>query len=234
VSAPLVLVDRSRPTTTAPRVALRGSTSVSTDPRAPLPAYISWTSSDPGGAGVRAYEVKRSVDGGAFATLATGVTARSLPVSVTPGHSYRYEVRAIDNAGNVGAWVASSTFRPYLRQDTYGSLSWSAGWATVADATASGGSTRWATVAGARVSYTFTGRAIAWVTTFGPNRGLARVYIDGVLVATIDCVAATTMPRRVGFGGKAWSSSGTHTIRIVVVGTPNRPRVDVDAFEVLR
>lgn len=232
-SAPVVRIDRLRPTTSAPRVALRGGASVSADARAPLPAAISWTASDPGGAGVRTYEVTRSIDGGAFETLATGVTARSLPVSVTPGHTYRFAVRAIDNAGNVGAWVAGSTFRAYLPQDTYTSLGWSGAWATAADATASGGSTRSATTAGARVSYTFTGRAIGWVTTFGPTRGLAKVYIDGVLVATVDCVAATAIPRRVAFG-KAWSSSGTHTIRVVVVGTSHRPRVDVDAFEVLR
>jgi hypothetical protein len=71
------------------------------------------------------------------------------------------------------------------------------------------------------------------VTTLGPNRGLARVYIDGVLVATVDCVASALVGRRIVFA-KSWSSSGTHTIRIVVVGTPNRPRIDIDAFEVLR
>ena len=83
------------------------------------------------------------------------------------------------------------------------------------------------------MSYTFTDRAVAWVTTFGPTRGLARVYVDGVLVATIDCVAPGMIGRRVAFA-KSWSSSASHTIRIVVVGTPNRPRVDLDAFEVLR
>jgi hypothetical protein len=46
-------------------------------------------------------------------------------------------------------------------------------------------------------------------------------------------VAPGLIGRRIVFA-KSWSSSGTHTIRIVVLGTPNRPRVDIDAFEVLR
>jgi hypothetical protein len=205
----------------------------STDPRVPLPARITWTASDPGGSGDRSYEIKRSVDGAAFAAFASGITATSLDVNVSPGHSYRYEVRAIDRAGNVGAWVAGATVRAFLPQQTYTGFTWSGPWTSANDPVASGGSTRWASAAGARVTYTFTGRSIAWVTTLGPNRGLARVYLDGVLVATIDCISPTVVGRRVVFA-KAWSTSATHTIRIVVVGNSYRPRVDLDAFEVLR
>jgi spore germination protein YaaH len=233
VSAPTVRIDRSAPVATGPRVALRGGTLGSPAAVVTLPARVSWTATDPGGSGVRSYEIKRSVDGAAFAPYASGVTGTYLDIGVVPGHTYRFEVRAVDAAGNVGAWVAGSTVRPYLPQQTHAGLSWSGTWTSATDPTMSGGSVRWATAAGARVSYSFTGRSIAWIATFGPNRGLARVYVDGTLVATVDCVAPTTVPRHVAFV-KAWSGSGTHTIRIVVVGTPNRPRVDVDAFEVLR
>jgi hypothetical protein len=33
---------------------------------------------------------------------------------------------------------------------------------------------------------------------------------------------------------RAWARTGTHTIRIAVAATPGHPRVDVDAFEILR
>ena len=39
--------------------------------------------------------------------------------------------------------------------------------------------------------------------------------------------------RRVIFQ-RAWGSVGTHTIKVVPVGTAGHPRVDIDAFVVLR
>lgn len=87
--------------------------------------------------------------------------------------------------------------------------------------------------AGASLRYTFTGRGIGFVTTRGPDRGPLRVYLDGILVATVD-----TYARSLGFRSMAWSRtwsrSGTHTIRLVLVGPPGHPRVDLDAFEILR
>jgi hypothetical protein len=67
----------------------------------------------------------------------------------------------------------------------------------------------------------------------GPDHGAAKVYVDGVLVTTIDLHAASTTYRRVAYA-RSWSASGNHTLRIVVVGTAGRPRVDIDAFEVVR
>jgi hypothetical protein len=59
-----------------------------------------------------------------------------------------------------------------------------------------------------------------------------RIYIDGVLQATVNLQAATTTYRFVAFS-MTWSSVGTHKIRVVSVGTPVA-RVDVDAFSVIR
>ncbi len=56
------------------------------------------------------------------------------------------------------------------------------------------------------------------------------MYIDGVLVSTVDLHARATHYRRVIFR-TAWSASGAHTITIRPVGNG---RVDVDGFEVLR
>ena len=67
----------------------------------------------------------------------------------------------------------------------------------------------------------------------GPDRGIARVYVDGVLARTVDLGAASPGAATVVFR-RAWGSAGLHRLRIVVVGTAGRPRVDVDAFAVLR
>jgi hypothetical protein len=229
-----VLIDRSAPTSGTPKVSLRaGVTLGSTSPTAGALAYLNVSATDPGGAGVQGYDVKRSVDGRAFAYFATGMTAKTLPVSLKPGHTYRFEVRARDKAGNVGGWVSGPTLRSYLPQQTSPVLTWKGTWTRLLDTRFSGDSVRYATGAGASVSYSFTGRAIAWISLFAPSDGAAKVYVDGTLVTTVNLHSATKSFERVAYA-RTWSRSGLHTIRIVVVGTAGHPRVDVDAFEVLR
>lgn len=66
--------------------------------------HVSWTvPTDPGGSGVASYTVQRSVDGGAFSTVAS-VTTTSYD-DVSPGEgSYRYQIQAVDGVGNVGSF----------------------------------------------------------------------------------------------------------------------------------
>lgn len=222
-------VDRSAPTTGVPALSLRSGTTLS---GGSLRGQLALRGTDTGPAGIGSFEVRRSVDGGGFTTIATGVTARYLNVTLAPGHSYRFEARARDKAGNLGGWRAGATVKPALVQQGSSALRWSGstGWASGSGY--SGGSTRYLR-AGASVTYTTSARAIAFVTTKGPNRGTARVYVDGALAATIDLGAPTWTYRFVAFS-KRWSSRGTHTIRIVSDGAEAYPRVDVDAFGVIR
>ncbi|MBI2781273.1 MAG: hypothetical protein HYX55_05710 [Chloroflexi bacterium] len=234
INAATLLIDRSAPTAATPKVALLAGVSLgSTSTTADLPASLNLAGKDPGGAGIRSYDIKRSIDGGAYALFGTDVATPTVELSLTPGHSYRFQVRARDNAGNVGAWVVGPVIRPYLPQQASTGISWKGTWTNGAGTGYSGDSDRFATTAGASATYAFTGRSIAWVTTLAADHGAALVYLDGVLVATVDTYAAATSFRRVAFA-KTWSVSGFHTLRIVVVGTPGRPRVDVDALEVLR
>ena len=225
-----VIIDRSAPTTSAPTQRLRNGLSLTTS----VPIGVSWSGSDGSiGSGIATYDVARSVDGGPFAAFATGLTAGSLSTSGTSGHSYRFEVRAHDKAGNVGGWVAGATVKPTLLQQTSTSIHYGGTWATTTSSSYSGGSTRYATAAGASASLTTSARGFAFVTTRGPTRGAVRIYVDGVLKTTIDLLAASTAYRYVAYS-VSWGSLGTHTIKIVVVGTAGRPRVDLDAFEILR
>ena len=86
-----------------------------------------------------------------------------------------------------------------------------------------GGKVRRATSSSARATYRFTGREVTWITAKGASRGKARVYIDGVLVSTVDLRTPSTHYRRVVFR-KAWSASGAHTITIRPVGNGRRGR----------
>ena len=78
-----------------------------------------------------------------------------------------------------------------------------------------------------------TGRGIALVTTTSTDRGKVKVYIDGVYVRTVDLYRSSVSYRVLAFATK-FSSKGTHTIKLVGVGTSGRPRIDLDAFAVIR
>jgi len=66
-----------------------------------------------------------------------------------------------------------------------------------------------------------------------PSSGSARVYVDGHAVATVHLRATTAIQRRVVFT-RTWAAAGTHTIRIVALGTRSHPQVSLDALLVLR
>jgi hypothetical protein len=68
---------------------------------------------------------------------------------------------------------------------------------------------------------------------FGPGRGIARVYLDGRLVARVSLLSRTAAVRRLVFT-RAWPRSGTHTIRLVNEATRGRPRIDLDGFVIRR
>jgi hypothetical protein len=67
------------------------------------------------------------------------------------------------------------------------------------------------------------------VAPLGPTRGVARLYVDGVLLRSIDLHRTTTAARRVVFS-RNWTVAGNHTLKVVVRGTGTHPRFDVDAI----
>jgi hypothetical protein len=228
IAAPRVVIDRTKPSVTTPRVALKGGAQLGgTSATQPLPMLLTWTGTD-SGAGVASYDVKRSTDDGAYTVIATKVVGTSLAWTMTPGHTYTFKVRARDKAGNVGPWVGPSTWYTSLVQQQNTAVTYAGTWTGQSNAAFSAGNVKFATVAGASASYRFRGRSIGWVTTLRPDGGTAQVYVDGVLVATVDTSAADTTTRILAFT-KSWTGLATHTIKVVATGG----RVDLDAFAVL-
>ena len=221
-----IKVDRTDPTTGTPKVSLRAVTTLK---GAASRVAVGLAGTDTGPAGIDSYDVRRSYDGKAYETIATSVDGDSLGWSLTPGHTYRFQIRARDRAGNVGEWQAGPTLRPSLTQQGNDAVRWSGTTRSTSHASYSGGSQRYLGAAGASATYTTSARSLSFVTTKGASRGRARIYIDGVLQATVDLNAASTTYRFVAFS-KTWSSVGTHTIKVVAVDS----RVDVDAFGVIR
>jgi hypothetical protein len=124
--------------------------------------------------------------------------------------------------------VAATTKR---YQDTNGAIKWTGFWSTAQYHAYAGDSVRYATTRGAGATLTFRGSSVTWIGPVGPTRGRARVYVDGQYVRTVDLRSSSFMARRALFT-TSWSKAGSHTLRIVVMGTPGRPYVAIDEFRV--
>lgn len=197
-------------------------------------ARVSWSVTDGTPAsGIKRFVIEQSVNGGAYTMLADTITTRYYDVSLSSGKTYRFRVRATDNDNNTSATVAGPTVSTTLKQQTSSSVAYRGTWGSSSSTAFSGGSVKRSSTKGASATFTFTGRSVAWVTTTAKNRGKAKLYLDGTYIKTVDLYALTTA-YRVQVYAKTFSKSGTHTLRIVVLGTSGRPRVDVDAFAVIK
>jgi hypothetical protein len=190
---------------------------------------ISWPASVDANSGEVTYLVERSVDGGAYGP-GTSLTSTSMIRALPLGHTYRFRVTAFDPLGNGSGTIAGALLQPQLNQSP---TSKSGTWHTSSSSSYSGGSTRYASAAGASATYKSSGvRSLGFVTTKG-SRGKFRVYIDGHLKGTFNASSSSTTYRQIKYQF-TWSTAGTHSIKIVVVGSGSHPRVDVDAFLVLK
>ncbi len=159
----------------------------------------------------------------AVARDAAGNTTTSAPVTVT-----------VSNAP-----VPPSAVRRF--EETDGSVSFSSGWMQDNGWFAwSGGNAMESMTPGATATFTFTGTSVTWYGMRGLDSGIARVFMDGVLVSEVDMFARSYEVHVPVFVAKNLSN-GTHTLRIEVTGLKNRDSeaasspyavVVVDAFEV--
>ncbi|HEY3334869.1 MAG TPA: hypothetical protein VGK16_06475 [Candidatus Limnocylindrales bacterium] len=190
---------------------------------------VRWAGTDGTGLGIDRYQVQQQRDGGTWTTVATTTTTR-ITRALSFGHTYRFRVRPRDLAGNWGSWATGPSIVPTLTQSTSSLVHYPIGpWTTQLTSNASGGATRWSKATSARASFTFTGRAIAWVSATGSTRGRVGVYVDGIYRGTVSLYASTTHWRRIVFSG-SWRLRGTHTIQLRSVLSGHR--IDVDAFVV--
>jgi hypothetical protein len=224
--------DTTAPVATAPVEAIDLSSLTSTT----VPVRLTWSATDnQNGSGIARYEVQRSIGGATWTaeTLSTPLTAGKT-LSLKPGTEYGFRVRAVDVAGNVGNWAATS-FKIAVLQENAEAVAYAGAWTTDAVTTASGAQQQFATAAGATSTFSFTGRSVAWVAVKATDRGRAEVFIDGVSAGIVNLyhTSTTAAARRVVFR-HAFAAGGPHTIRVTVLGSKatasTGTRVDVDAF----
>jgi uncharacterized protein YkwD len=213
--------DTTGPTMTTPMSKLyTGTAGTST-----LPVTTTWSATDP--SGVKGMYLDRQTNSGAFTRILTATLATAFSESLADGTSYRYHAYATDTLGNVCSGAYGPTFKPSRVEQTSTAVTYAGSWSgTMASTSASGGSYRYASAAGASASYTSTGTSIGWVAIKSPAGGSASVYVDGVLKATISLYLASTAYRAIVVTYN-WSSQGTHTVKIVAKGNG---RIYLDAF----
>lgn len=184
---------------------------------------VAWTPTPV--ADLEGYRVYRSEnDGPPTALNATPTTATTWrDTAVTAGHRYSYIVRSV-SAGkespdsNTAVITAAASTGTY--DNTSPALLYSGAWSTVASSNDDGGSSAVTYSSQARVAFTFEGSSAQWISRLSPTSGIARVAIDGTVVATVDRYASSNSYKKVVWETRSLDP-GTHTIEIISTGSKN-------------
>jgi hypothetical protein len=152
----------------------------------------------------------------------------------SPGHSYYFQVRGIDGFGNSTAPSSAKQANVPLN-DNYSGMAYSAGWTTGSSPTRYLTTLRSHTAANATMTFKTETSSFTLVGDKCVSCGQVKVYVDGVLKATVDTKAATTLTRQVLWAGANMAGGvKSHTVKLVVVGTKGRPKVNVDGIGLTR
>ncbi len=227
VAAGLAPPDRSAPSTilTAPPL----STKQSKTPN----FKVFWTVKDRfPSSGIASFDVKYRESGtSTWKMWKKGTTGRSAVFKGTIGKTYYFKARAKDHAGNTGRWSSGKrTIVPYDQNSLINSKS---GFAKTYSKTSSKlylGTMRYSTAPKTYVKYRFWGNKVFLVGPKTPGTSRYRIFVDGKYQGTFDGYSSRVKHRQVLFG-KAFSGSGTHTIKIVNVGDRNRLSLDAIAVQ---
>ena len=225
-----IRVDSDPPTATAPTLRLATGGRLGASGVSGGGTWVAAT--DPGGGPIAGYDVRWRIDGTVGPQNLVGGGASSATRSMTFGHSYSLRIRARDEAGNWGPWVESNSFRPTLTQITTSTWLHTGHWQRTVAPVFSGGSAMTSWQVGAAVGRRFSARAIALVASKGRDRGIARIYVDGNLAASVNLDASTTTHQVVVWSMR-WSASGDHRIKVVIAGSTNHSRLDADALVIV-
>jgi hypothetical protein len=224
--------DTTPPIVTAPDNRFYASTVSTTSPQIPL--QFTWTAGDPE-SGISKTELQQSVNGGAYTNVALGTQpavrlVTRLPYSSTT--TYVFRDRATNGAGLTSAWVGDPSFRVRAFQETTASptLVFTTGWTSASSTSYFGGALKYASAAGQKATFTFSGTDFALVSTKGTNRGKFQLYLDGVAGSVVDLYATAAYRQVVGI--VHFSVAGTHKVEVRVLGQKNASstgyRVDFD------
>jgi hypothetical protein len=169
-------------------------------------------------------------------------------------NKYQFQVKACSSADSSVCSAASSASQAFtlIPVDDIivgpllsgaGSIGYSGSWTTKSmPGVAYGGTVHASSAPGANallqnVTFTVNGD-VAWVSTLGPNMGIATVQVDAGPVQTIDLYSTATKGAQVVWQTAGLTPGVQHKVTVKVTGTKNAAstgaEVDVDAFIALR
>ncbi len=189
-------------------------------------ATVSWIA--PAGGAALQYRVSRQIGDGEIESL-TVMPAQSLEFSdptVPVGASVRYELRSIDAAGNESVAQLTAYVRldlaafspPATYQEDDSVVELVGDWRTSIHSSDIDGASANAKITGDFAQLAFYGSGVRWIGRTGPSLGIARIYIDDLLVATKDLYSATQRFQVELFAINGLSE-GPHKFRVVRTGT---------------
>ena len=157
------------------------------------------------------------------AAVPFATTATSWATSAKVGVSRTWKMSATDAAGNVR--TASAARTPVLIAET--SAVRSGTWTAKSSTSYLNGAALTSARLNAKLTWTFTGRAVALTASRTASSGQIDVYVDGSKVSTVDLRSSTTQYRQLVWS-KAFTGSAKHTVMINVRATSGRPGVTID------
>ena len=129
---------RSPRASTEPRRGLVAATNIDAGR---ITLRVPWSGTD-ATSGIARYELLQSTDGGAWTTVSTTLTSPTADRSLASLHTYRFRVRAVDKAGNVGPWVFGTPFWLVRYSEFNSAITYSGSWSTVSSAAYWGGAAK--------------------------------------------------------------------------------------------
>ncbi|HXU11693.1 MAG TPA: Ig-like domain-containing protein, partial [Candidatus Binatia bacterium] len=162
-------------------------------------------------------------------------------------HTLAIEATGTQNAASGGANVVVDAFDvegssgggggtgPHRVEENDPSVAYTGTWLTQARGDLSGGTVVEGADVNSTSSLTFNSTGVKWIGFKGPWAGIAEVYLDGTLRATVDTYGPVEQAQVVMYTFSGLPS-GTHTIQIKVTGTwsasSSSAWIVVDAFDV--
>src|SRR5437762_4706111 len=138
------------------------------------------------------------------------------------------------STGGGGGSTATTLFEQNSSPVTYGGP-WSGTWFVNNNSLHSGGSAALAMDAGSKATFAFTGTSVTWKGYRDEWSGIANVYVDGVLKATIDTYASPSKAQTPIYS-IAGLTRASHTLTIEATQTNNSSSggawVWIDVFEI--
>ena len=181
----------------------------STDSSATL--GLAWSDPSPG-SGVAYLQMSRLAPGATSWSAPARVTSSAPRLTFSGAGAHGVKVRAVDNAGHVGAWSTPSRI-VVPHDNTAAMLAFTGTWSSPATSGSWLGSVASATV-GAAVTLPVSGDTYAIIGTRGPGLAPLTVYLDDRLVTVVQPAADTTTQRQVLWEGAL--PDGDHVLRVVV------------------